>query len=85
VLFRSNRARDRMQRLADTTGGRLFGAKSIRDLDTVYEQVAEELRSVYTLGYYPSNQEFDGAWRRIRVNVRGVEARVRTRPGYYGW
>ncbi|MCY4596147.1 MAG: VWA domain-containing protein [Bryobacterales bacterium] len=81
----TNRARDRMQRLADTTGGRLFGAKSIRDLDTVYEQVAEELRSVYTLGYYPSNQEFDGAWRRIRVNVRGVEARVRTRPGYYGW
>ena len=81
----TNRARDRMQQLADTTGGRLFGAKSIRDLDSVYEQVAEELRSVYTLGYYPSNQEFDGAWRRIHVNVRGVEARVRTRPGYYGW
>ena len=81
----TNRARDRMQQLANATGGRLFGAKSIRDLDTVYEQVAEELRSVYTLGYYPSNQDFDGAWRRIRVNVRGVEARVRTRPGYYGW
>ena len=81
----TNRARDRMQQLADTTGGRLFGAKSIRDLDSVYEQVAEELRSVYTLGYYPSNQDFDGAWRRIRVNLRGVDARVRTRPGYYGW
>ena len=81
----TNRARERMQQLAETTGGRLFGANSIRDLESVYEQVAEELRSVYTLGYYPSNQEFDGSWRRIRVNLRGVEARVRTRPGYYGW
>ena len=63
----------------------MFRAESIRDLDAVYGQVAEELRSIYTLGYYPSNQEFDGAWRRIRVNVTGADAYVRTRPGYYGW
>ena len=74
-----------MQQLAERTGGRLFRANSIRDLDAVYEQVAEELRSIYTLGYYPSNQEFDGEWRRIRVNLKGHDARVRTRPGYYGW
>ena len=81
----TDQARNRMQQLADRTGGRLFRAKSIRDLDAVYEQVAEELRSIYTLGYYPSNQEFDGAWRRVRVHVNGHDARVRTRPGYYGW
>ena len=81
----TDKARDRMQQLADRTGGRLFRATSIGDLDAVYEQVAEELRSIYTLGYYPSNQEFDGEWRRIRVNLKGHDARVRTRPGYYGW
>ncbi len=81
----TDRARDRMQQLASATGGRLFRTGSIRDLEEVYGQVAEELRSVYTLGYYPSNQDFDGAWRRIRVNVTGTGARVRTRPGYYGW
>ncbi len=81
----TNQARDRMQQLAETTGGRIFLASSIRDLDDVYEQVAEELRSVYTLGYYPSNQEFDGAWRSIRVKVSNTEARIRTRPGYYGY
>ena len=84
-LRSTDRARDRMRRLAEATGGRIFRAESIRDLDAVYGQVAEELRSVYTLGYYPSNQEFDGAWRRIRVHVREGNARVRTRPGYYGW
>ena len=81
----TDQARERMQKLAAATGGRLFRAESIGDLDEVYGQVAEELRSVYTLGYYPSNQEFDGAWRRIRVNVMNADARVRTRPGYYGW
>ena len=81
----TNRARERMRRLAETTGGRLFSADSIRDLDEVYEQVAQELRSVYTLGYYPANQDFDGAWRRVRVNLANTSARVRTRPGYYGW
>ena len=81
----TDQARQRMRRLAEATGGRMFRAESIRDLDAVYGQVAEELRSIYTLGYYPSNQEFDGAWRRIRVSVTGADAYVRTRPGYYGW
>lgn len=81
----TDEARKRMQKLADATGGRLFATASLRDLDAVYEQVAQELRSVYTLGYYPANQEFDGAWRRVRVQLSGVDARVRTRPGYYGW
>lgn len=79
----TDRARERMRQLATATGGKLFRASSVRELDLVYEQVAEELRSVYTLGYYPSNQDFDGTWRRIRVQVHGHHAR--TRPGYYGW
>ena len=81
----ANRARDRLSRIAAASGGRLFSASSIGDLDPVYEAVANELRSVYTLGYYPSNQQFDGAWRRIRVSVGQAAAQVRTRPGYYGW
>ncbi len=81
----TDEARGRMEELAVATGGRLFRAESIRDLDDVYEQVAQELRSVYTLGYYPANQNFDGAWRRIRVKVASEGSFVRTRPGYYGW
>ena len=80
----ANRARERLTDIAAASGGRLFSADSIGDLDPVYEAVANELRSVYTLGYYPSNQQFDGAWRRIRASVGRAGARVRTRPGYYG-
>lgn len=72
-----------MQKLADTTGGRLFPAQSIRDLDPVYPLVAEELRGVHTVAYYPLNQNFDGAWRKIQVRVNRPGARVRTRAGYF--
>ena len=79
----TDRARERMRMLAETTGGRLFPARSILELEDVYAQVAEELRSVYTLGYYPSDQDFDGKWRSIRVGIGRTSGRVRTRPGYY--
>jgi VWFA-related protein len=76
---------DRAEALATTTGGRVFYASSIQDLEPVYEQVAAELRSVYTLSYSPSNQNFDGQWRRVRAKVKGARVTVRTRPGYYSY
>jgi Ca-activated chloride channel homolog len=79
----AKKARSNLQELADTTGGRLFVARSIRDLDPVYPQVAEELRSVYTLTYYPADQKFDGSWRNVQVRVKKSGARVRTRLGYF--
>jgi Ca-activated chloride channel family protein len=69
--------------LAAASGGRLFSARSVEDLDPVYAQVAMELRSVYTLAYYPKNQNFDGRWRRVQVRVKSPGVRVRTRAGYF--
>ncbi len=82
-IFYGARALRQMQGLAATSGGRLFSARSIQDLEPVYAQVAEELRSVYTLAYYPHNQNFEGRWRRIQVRVERPGVRVRTRAGYY--
>ena len=47
-----------------------------------FREVTEELRSVYTLAYYPKNQEFDGAWRPVEVRVNKPGVTVRTRQGY---
>ncbi|MBK5290983.1 MAG: VWA domain-containing protein [Acidobacteriia bacterium] len=78
----SRKARRQMEELAAATGGRLFPAHSLRDLDGVYAQVAEELRSVYSVAYSPGNQDFNGAWRNVQVRVRTAGAKVRTRTGY---
>ena len=71
--------------LAEASGGTLFKADSPEDLDEVYERVARELRSVYTLAYRPRDQEFDGKWRRVRVRTKQKGIAVRTRPGYYAY
>lgn len=77
--------RQRSMALADASGGTLFKADSAEHLDEVYERVARELRSVYTLAYRPLDQEFDGKWRRVRVWTKHKGIAVRTRPGYYAY
>ena len=78
-------ALDQLEALATATGGRLFRAPSFRALAPVYAQVAQELRSIYRIAYYPKNQAFDGEWREVRVTIDRPGARIRTRPGYYAW
>src|SRR5690606_25734093 len=77
--------RQRSAALAEASGGTVFGADSAEDLDYVYERVARELRSVYTLSYRPLDQQFDGKWRRVRVRMKKKGIEVRTRPGYYAY
>jgi len=75
-------AYNRFGKLAALTGGRVFAARSVADLEPVYKQVTEELRSVYSVAYYPENQTFDGAWREVRLTVARPGAVVRARSGY---
>jgi len=77
-------AKDQMRALADASGGRFYHADRIEDLKGVFEQVAAELRTVYSVAYSPTNQNFDGSFRRIRVQVNKPGVAIRTRPGYYG-
>lgn len=79
----AERARERMEELARASGGRLFPADDISDLDPVFPLIEADLRSVYSLGYYPDNQNFDGSWRAVEVSVDEPGAAIRARPGYY--
>ncbi|MEW6731452.1 MAG: VWA domain-containing protein [Acidobacteriota bacterium] len=76
-------ARRQLQLLGEVTGGRIFRADRVEDLEGRYEQVAAELRTIYSLGYYPTNNESYGQFRRITVRVKRDDARVRARRGYY--
>jgi von Willebrand factor type A domain. len=76
-------ARDQLQRLSEVSGGQMFKAEKASDLSGVYKQVAAAIRTVYSVGYYPTNAERDGTFRRVRVTVNRNDAAVRTRRGYY--
>lgn len=80
-----NLARREMNDLARASGGKNFLAASLRDAQAAFAQVATEIGTQYSLGYYPSNKIRDGKFRAIRVEVRGIHGtpQVRAREGYY--
>jgi VWFA-related protein len=70
--------------LTRETGGRAYFPASIGELDSVYDRIAEELRTLYSVGYVSSNLRRDGKWRRIVVRVPDREGlQVRHKLGYY--
>jgi Ca-activated chloride channel family protein len=72
-----------LRRLAYETGGRVLYPNSFGQLDDIYAQVDEELRSQYTIGYISTNAIKDGSYRQINVKVDAHDAVVSARPGYY--
>ncbi len=76
-------ARRDMRQTAERTGGRVYPVRSLSDLSGVYKQIADDLRTQYSIGYYPTSVERDGRWREIRVEVRPKGAIVRARSGYW--
>ncbi len=71
------------KKLADETGGRVIDARSGKKIQEAFDQISEELRSQYVLGYYPTNTTRDGAFRKIRVEARQSGLKVLARRGYY--
>jgi VWFA-related protein len=79
-----NLARQEMNELARGSGGKNFSAATLQDARAAFAQVANEIGTQYSLGYYPSNKTRDGRFRQIKVEMRGVkDANVRAREGYY--
>ncbi|HSB08183.1 MAG TPA: VWA domain-containing protein [Blastocatellia bacterium] len=77
-------AKKQLLMLAEASGGRFYHANRIEDLKGVFEQVAAELRTVYSMAYTTTNLKFDGRFRRILVQANRPDVVIRTRPGYYG-
>lgn len=75
-------AEERMKRLADRYGGRLYAPVSDSELDRAYEDVALELKQQYVLTYVSANEVRDGRWRAIEIFPTRPGMTVRTRKGY---
>ena len=71
------------KKIAEETGGRVIDANGGRKLDEAFDQISEELRSQYVLGYYPTNPARDGTFRRLKVETDKSGLKVLARHGYY--
>lgn len=76
-------ARKQLDGVAEQTGAVMFKAERAEDLEGVYQQVAAELHSLYSMAYAPKVLVKDGKWRRISIAVSLPGAKARTKRGYF--
>ncbi|HWR37814.1 MAG TPA: VWA domain-containing protein [Clostridia bacterium] len=73
-----------MKKLAQETGGRVIevGNES-KKLREAFQQISNELRSQYSIGYTPTNQKHDGTYRKVEIKTTAEGFKVQSRKGYY--
>jgi VWFA-related protein len=80
---RGGRGGDFMEDITTAGGGPVYDAQQISDLRGLAARIAEELRHVYMISYYPTNALTNGGYRTIRVRVNNRDdIAVRHRRGY---
>jgi Ca-activated chloride channel homolog len=74
-----------LKKLARATGGEAFLPNASAQVTQICERIASDIRQQYTIGYAPTNQNFDGSYRTIKVTAaepHDGKLYVRTRVGY---
>ena len=71
-----------MDRVARETGGAHIDAETT-DPHTYFRQIAEELRTSYELGYYPTDPLKDDSFRKIVIRPKREGVKVRAKTGYF--
>jgi Ca-activated chloride channel homolog len=77
------RGRGYLEALANATGGKMFRAEStVGGLNAAFAGIAKELRSQYSIGYYPQEEGSPGQRKQIKVRVNRPNVAIRARDSY---
>ena len=73
-----------MKKLTQETGGRVIEVgNKYEKLKEGFDQIANELRSQYNIGYTPTNAVLDGTFRKIEIRATNKDYKIQSRAGYY--
>lgn len=79
-------ARDEMSTIAARTGGRVMKGGEYVSMGKQFIEVIEELRTLYSIGYYPNSEQAKqakaGSWRTIKVELKIPDSTLHYRTGY---
>ncbi len=79
-------ARRVLESLAEQTGGAAYFPRSIKEVDSIAAQVAEDIRTQYSIAYRSTNPPTKGGYRQVHVEAKAKgtgKLSVRTRTGYF--
>jgi hypothetical protein len=71
-----------LQEVTRATGGRLWTARSEKELRARFLDVLDDIRSRYVLSYAPQGPTSSG-WHAVNVRLKRGGGEVLARPGYY--
>ena len=72
-----------MKRLTNETGGRLIEVGNKTDkLKAAFDQISQELRSQYNIGYVPTNSVTNGGFRKVQIHSKDGY-KIQARSGYF--
>ena len=79
-------ARRVLEALAEQTGGVAYFPKSVREVDAIAAEVAQDIRTQYSIAYHSTKSPTLGGYRQVHVEAKGKtlgRLSVRTRSGYF--
>lgn len=82
----AQKARNALETLSEETGGISYFPNSLQDVSAIAQQVAQDIRNQYTIGYHSTKPADLGGFRTVRVEAQAPghgRLIVRTRRGYY--
>ncbi|WP_128914613.1 VWA domain-containing protein [Granulicella sibirica] len=79
-------ARRVLESLAEQTGGAAYFPKSVKEVDAIAAEVAQDIRTQYSIAYRSTKSPTLGGYRQVHVEAKGGglgKLSVRTRSGYF--
>ncbi|MCL4783636.1 MAG: VWA domain-containing protein [Bryobacterales bacterium] len=70
-------------KMAKETGGTLFKPKRNQPLNVFFDEIQQQLRNQYSIGYTPRDQKTDRSYHKIDLDAKPGGLKVQTRRGYY--
>ena len=72
-----------LDRISKETGGRLFEVSKKETVDKIYDDIQQELRDQYILGYIPDKSPNTSDYHKIHLTTKQKDLAVQARDGYY--
>ena len=72
-----------LRTMSEETGGRVLYVNKKHPLSQIFDELQQEMRSQYAIGYTPTNLKRDSTFHRVDLRARDHNLKVQARKGYY--
>jgi VWFA-related protein len=72
-----------LKQMSEETGGRVFKVDRGHTLQDAFNQLQDEMRSQYAIGWTPANERKDGSYHKLEFKLTDKNLKVQARKGYY--